>query len=97
VSRIAIGGIGVNEWSDKEGIRDEVIGNRGFVRQVIYDLVSVDFPTGKFPIRARNTWVNIHRGSGICETRSCEFRTRDHARSDFPIGQREIIRRVLWV
>jgi hypothetical protein len=36
-------------------------------------------------------------GSGICKTRSREFKTHDHARSDFSIGQREIIRRVLWV
>jgi hypothetical protein len=42
-------------------------------------------------------WVDIHRDSGICKDRSREFKTRDHARSDFPIKQREIIRRVLWV
>jgi hypothetical protein len=73
------------------------IGSRGSVRTVDHDSASVDFPTGEFPIRARNTWVNIHRGSGICETRSCEFQTRDHARSDFPIWSREIIRGILWV
>jgi hypothetical protein len=67
------------------------------VRGVDHDLVSADFPTGKFPTRARKAWVNIHRGSGICETRSCGFRTRDLAKSDFPIWSREIIRSILWV
>jgi hypothetical protein len=41
--------------------------------------------------------VNIHRGSGICETQSYAFKTRDLARSDFPIWSREIIRGILWV
>jgi hypothetical protein len=67
------------------------------VRAVDHDSASVDFPTGKFPTRERNTWVNIHRGLGICETRSCSFRTHNIARSDLPIWSREIIRGILWV
>jgi hypothetical protein len=67
------------------------------VRTVDHDSASVDFPTRKFPIRARKAFGEYSSGSGICETRSREFKTRDLARSDFPIKQREIIRRVLWV
>jgi hypothetical protein len=45
----------------------------------------------------QEAWLNVHRGSGICENPSCEFRTHDHARSDFPIWSREIIRSILWI
>jgi hypothetical protein len=41
--------------------------------------------------------VKFHRVSGICETRTCDFRTRDLVKSDFPIWSREIIRSILWV
>jgi hypothetical protein len=64
---------------------------------VIYDIVSFDFPMGKIPTRARKALAIIHRVSGFCETRICAFKTRDTARSDFPIEGREIIGRVLWV
>jgi hypothetical protein len=58
------------------------IGNQGFARQVVRDLISTDFPTEE-----RDTWVKFHRVSGISKTRSRECRTHDHARLDFPIGQ----------
>ena len=67
------------------------------MRIVDHDSASADFLTGKFPTRARNMWVDIHRGSGSFKGRSREFKTRDQAIFDFPIEQREIIRRVLWV
>jgi hypothetical protein len=63
------------------------IRNRGFSRQVFRDLISIDFP-----MEERDTWVKFHQVSGISKTRSREWRTRDHARPDFPIGQREIIK-----
>jgi hypothetical protein len=36
----------------------------GFVREVDHDNVSVEFPTGDFPIKARDTWVDISSGFG---------------------------------
>jgi hypothetical protein len=36
------------------------IRNQGFVRQGVYNLVKADFPMGEFPIKARNTGVNVH-------------------------------------
>jgi hypothetical protein len=59
------------------------IGSRGSVRTEDHDSTSDDFLMGKFPIKARNPWVNIHQGSGICKTRSREFKTRDHAKPNF--------------
>jgi hypothetical protein len=55
------------------------------------------FPDGEIPDKSKGKHeVNTHRGSGICEARICECRTHDHARSDFPIGQREIVRRTSY-
>jgi hypothetical protein len=55
------------------------------------------FPDGEIPDRSRKALVSFHRVSGICETRTCDFRIRDLAKSDFPIWIREIIRSILWV
>jgi hypothetical protein len=41
--------------------------------------------------------VKFHWVSGIFETRTCEFKIRDYAKSDFPIWSRGIIRSILWV
>jgi hypothetical protein len=41
------------------------IENRGFARKGVYDLVKADFPMGEFPIKARNTGVNVHQVSGF--------------------------------
>jgi hypothetical protein len=73
------------------------IGSRGSVRVVDHDNEKADLPTRIFLTREKKPLVNIHRGSGICETRSCDFRTLDRARSDFLIWSREIIRGILWV
>jgi hypothetical protein len=55
------------------------------------------FPNGIIPDKSKKgvEWI-FHWASWIYKTRSHEFRTRDLARSDFPIKQGEIIRRVLW-
>jgi hypothetical protein len=59
------------------------------VRTVDHDSASVDFPTGRFLIRAGNTWVNSHQGSGIYKTRFHEFqdsRSREIQFLDSPRG-----------
>jgi hypothetical protein len=44
------------------------------------------FPDGEIPNKEQGKpWASDHRDSGIYKTRFREFRTRDHARSNFPI------------
>jgi hypothetical protein len=58
---------------------------------------NADFPMGGFPIGTERALVLNHVGFRNSEARIHVCRIRDHAKSDFPIRQREIIRRVLWV
>jgi hypothetical protein len=37
---------------------------RGSMRAVDHDNASVEFPTGDFPIKSRDTWVDISSGFG---------------------------------
>jgi hypothetical protein len=46
---------------------------------------------------SHHTEVSVDRDSGIQRARIRDHKTRDHAKSDFPIWSREIIRSILWV
>jgi len=62
------------------------IGNREFTRGATLDNEKSDFPIWRFPTGDEEgaKWI-LHQGSGICETRIHEHRTRDQVSFDFPI------------